>query len=78
MSRRASNFLWRNRTKVVGYVGAGLAQLGTSGLVSSPKVVAWLAFAASMCTLAIGHFNDYRSAREKRELRTDKPSADVR
>lgn len=56
-----SRFLWRNRTKVVGYAGAGLSQLGTSGLVESPKAIAWIAFTASMCTLAIGHFNDYQS-----------------
>lgn len=53
-------WFWRNRTKVVGYLGAGLAQLGTSGLIQNAKAVAWVAFAASMCTLAIGHFNDYQ------------------
>lgn len=58
-------WLWRNRTKVVGYLGAGLAQLGTSGLITSAKAVAWLAFAASMCTLAIGHFNDYRAKKQE-------------
>lgn len=57
-------WLWRNRTKVVGYVGAGLSQLGTSGLITNAKAIAWLAFAASMCTLAIGHFNDYKQRKE--------------
>jgi len=52
---------WENRTKVIGYVGAGLAQLGTSGLITNAKTVAWIAFAASMCTLAVGHFNDYKA-----------------
>ena len=59
------NWLWTNRTKVIGYVGAALAQLGTSGLIESPKVVAWIAFAASMCTLAIGHFNDYQARKQE-------------
>jgi hypothetical protein len=55
--------LWNNRTKVIGYVGAALAQLGTSGLITSPKAVAWVAFAASVSTLAVGHFNDYQARR---------------
>jgi len=59
------NWIWRNRTKVIGYLGAGLAQLGTSGLISSAKGVAWIAFAASMCTLAIGHFNDYQARKQE-------------
>lgn len=63
MTRRS--WLWRNRTKVIGYVGAGLAQLGTSGLIENAKAVAWIAFAASMCTLAIGHFNDYQSRKSQ-------------
>ena len=57
--------IWANRTKVVGYVGAGLAQLGTSGLITNAKGVAWIAFAASMCTLAIGHFNDYQNRKQE-------------
>jgi len=61
---KAPSFLWRHRTKVVGYLGASLAQLGTSGLVTNTKAVAWIAFSASMCTLAIGHFNDYQSRRK--------------
>lgn len=61
------SWLWRNRTKVIGYIGAGLAQLGTSGLITSTKAVAWIAFAASMCTLAIGHFNDYQARRAEKE-----------
>jgi hypothetical protein len=59
------NWLWNNRTKVIGYLGAGLAQLGTSGLIESPKAIAWTAFAASMCTLAIGHFNDYQQRKQE-------------
>ncbi len=55
------SWLWTNRTKVIGYLGAALAQLGTSGLITNAKAVAWIAFFASMCTLAIGHFNDYQS-----------------
>jgi hypothetical protein len=60
-----SKWAWRNRTKLIGYIGAGLAQLGTSGLIASPKAIAWIAFAASMCTLAIGHFNDYQQRKEE-------------
>ncbi len=56
-------WLSRNRTKLIGYLGAGLAQLGTSGLITNAKAIAWIAFAASMCTLAIGHFNDYQTKR---------------
>lgn len=58
-------YLWTNRTKVIGYLGAGLAQLGTSGLIANAKAVAWIAFAASMCTLAIGHFNDYQNRKQE-------------
>lgn len=61
------NWLWSHRTKVIGYLGAGLSQLGTSGLIENAKAVAWIAFAASMCTLAIGHFNDYQAAQAKKE-----------
>ncbi len=58
-------WLWENRTKVIGYLGAGLAQLGTSGLIASTKAVAWIAFGSSMCTLAIGHFNDYQKRKQE-------------
>lgn len=59
--------LWKNRTnrtKAIGYLGMALAQLGTSGLISNGKVVAWIGFASSLCTLAIGHFNDYQQKRD--------------
>jgi hypothetical protein len=62
---KALEAIWRHRTKVVGYLGAGLAQLGTSGLITNAKGVAWIAFAASMCTLAIGHFNDYQQRKQE-------------
>lgn len=58
-------FIWGNRTKVIGYLGAALAQLGTSGLITNAKGVAWIAFSASLCTLAIGHFNDYQSRKSQ-------------
>lgn len=70
---RFAKWAWKNRTKVVGYVGASLAQLGTSGLIESPKVVAYIAFGASMCTLAIGHFNDYQAARAARKAAQPEP-----
>lgn len=59
------SWVWANRTKVIGYLGAALAQLGTSGLISNAKAVAWLAFSASLCTLAIGHFNDYQAKKSQ-------------
>ncbi len=61
------NWIWNNRTKLIGYAGASLAQLGTSGLITNAKAVAWIAFSASLCTLAIGHFNDYQARRVAEE-----------
>lgn len=58
------DWLWDNRTKVVGYLGAALAQLATTGLVTNARVVGFIAFAASLCTLAIGHFNDYQNSKQ--------------
>lgn len=49
-------WVWENRTKVIGYTGAAIAQLGVSGLVGQ-KTALWCAFVASAITLAIGHFN---------------------
>jgi hypothetical protein len=57
-------FLWENRTKLIGYVGILLSQLGTSGLIESPKTIAWIAFGASVCTSAVGHFNDWKAKRD--------------
>lgn len=61
----ALTWIWDNRTKLIGYLGAALSQLGTSGLITDAKTVAWIGFAASMCTLAIGHFNDYQKRKEQ-------------
>lgn len=52
-----------NRTKLLGYTGMALAQLGTSGIVTNSKAIAWIGFGASMCTAAVGHFNDYKAKR---------------
>jgi hypothetical protein len=57
--------LWRHRTKLIGYIGMALSQLGTSGLITSAKAIAWVAFGASLCTMAVGHFNDYQTKRAK-------------
>lgn len=62
---RLLDWLWTNRTKLVGYAGMALSQLGTSGLISNAKIVAWIAFAASLCTMAIGHFNDYQISKQE-------------
>lgn len=59
------HWIWDNRTKLIGYIGAVLSQLGTSGIVASPKVIAWIAFGSSLCTLAIGHFNDYQARKSQ-------------
>lgn len=59
-------WLWTNRTKVIGYIGAAVAQLGLSGLVGQ-KPAAVCALIASLITLGIGHFNDYQ-ARRAQEL----------
>jgi hypothetical protein len=58
------SWLIDNRTKVVGYVGMALAQLGTSGLIEDPKAIAWVGFGASLCTSAVGHFNDWKAKRD--------------
>lgn len=57
-------YFWENRTKWVGYVGMALSQLGTSGIIENPKAVAWIAFGASLCTSAVGHFNDWKAKRD--------------
>lgn len=58
-------YLDRHKTKLIGYVGMALSQLGTSGLIANAKAVAWIAFGASLCTMAVGHFNDYRAKKQE-------------
>jgi hypothetical protein len=58
------SWIVENRTKVIGYLGIILSQLGTSGLIENAKVVAWIAFASSVCTSAVGHFNDWKAKRD--------------
>jgi hypothetical protein len=60
------DWLWNNRTKVIGYVGASIAQIGISGLVSQ-KVAAVCALIASLITIGIGHFNDYKARQAAQE-----------
>jgi hypothetical protein len=57
------DWLWNNRTKVLGYTGQLLTQLGTSGIIESPKVISWCAFAAFACVSLVGHLNDYQARR---------------
>ena len=59
--------VWENRTKVLSYLGMLLAQLGTSGIITNAKAVAWVAFAASASTAAVGHLNDWLKRRQELE-----------
>jgi hypothetical protein len=65
MAMNVQSWLWDNRTKVIGYLGSALAQLGTSGLIANAKAGAWVAFGSSLCTIAIGHFNDYQARKSQ-------------
>lgn len=56
-----------NRTKIVGYIGMALSQLGTSGIITNVKIVAWIGFGASLCATAVGHFNDYQAKKAAQE-----------
>lgn len=63
-----------NRTKLVGYTGMLLAQLGTSGIVENTKVVAWIGFASSACAAFVGHFNDYKAKKAAAEAEQAPPT----
>ncbi len=67
----AKDWLVDNRTKVIGYVGMALSQLGTSGLISNAKAVAWIGFGASLCTSAVGHFNDWQAKKNAANAPTE-------
>jgi hypothetical protein len=59
------NWIWKHRTKVIGYLGQALAALGVSGIIEGPKTIAIIAYAASLCTSAVGHFNDYQANKQE-------------
>lgn len=68
--KKQATWTWENRTKVIGYLGAALAQLGTTGLITNGKAIAWIAFVASLCTLAVGHLNDWLKTRNSTQPET--------
>lgn len=65
--KRQAVWTWENRTKVLSYLGMLLAQLGTSGIITNAKAIAWVAFAASGTTAAVGHLNDWLAKRRERQ-----------
>lgn len=56
---------WDERTKILSYIGMVLAQLGTSGVLSNAKAIAWVGFAASASTAAASHINDWLTKRRQ-------------
>lgn len=58
---------WEERTKILSYIGMVLAQLGTSGIITEAKTVAWVAFSASAVTAAASHLNDWINKRRQEQ-----------
>lgn len=58
--------LWAQREGLVNYAGMLLAQLGTSGLITNAKAIAWTAFGAFAMNQLSQHIRQVRRIREER------------
>lgn len=61
---------WEERTKILSYLGVLLATLGTSGILTNAKAIAWVAFGASSLTAAASHLNDWLIKRKQEPQET--------
>lgn len=53
--------MWHQREGLVNYLGMLLAQLGTSGLISDARAIAWSAFGAFALNQLSQHIRQFKS-----------------